>query len=292
MYSLTIKDLENFSGIKAHTIRIWEQRYSFLKPKRTETNIRTYSCQELECILDISLLCKYGYRISLIDKMNHGEVKDKISSLADISAREESIVNDLIVFMVQADLERFECLLDEYACKMGNDQLVRKLIFSFLIRAGIFWPKNPFPPVRESAVSDILKRKLIVAIENVKAERQSDKTALLFLPEDEYRDLGLLFGHYLLKCRGIKIIYSGTNTSFRDIQFICRLKKPDYLFIHNPANSANGLFGKFLTQTHQLLPNALIVVSGPALQAQSRQIPPIVILKRSAPEMIEYIDSL
>ena len=106
MDSFTIKDLENISGIKAHTIRIWEQRYQFLKPKRTETNIRFYSNEELKKLLRISLLNKYGFKISLLDKMNEGELENKIHSLTQLEAQQERIVNELVECMIEVDLER------------------------------------------------------------------------------------------------------------------------------------------------------------------------------------------
>src|SRR4030081_3557159 len=98
MNAFTIKDLENLSGIKAHTIRIWEQRYTFIKPQRTETNIRYYSNEELKIILNVSLLTKYGFKISHIDKMRPDEIREKIVSLSNMQAQQERIVNEMIQF--------------------------------------------------------------------------------------------------------------------------------------------------------------------------------------------------
>src|SRR6185312_8239097 len=108
MNAFTIKDLENLSGIKAHTIRIWEQRYAFIKPQRTQTNIRYYSNDELKKILNISLLNKYGYKISHISKMSSGEIQEKIVSLSNAQAQQERIVNEMIQCMVDMDIEKFE----------------------------------------------------------------------------------------------------------------------------------------------------------------------------------------
>src|SRR5882724_10948537 len=110
MNVFTIKDIENLSGIKAHTIRIWEQRYSFLKPRRTETNIRYYSNGELKTVLNIALLHKYGYKISHINKMNEHEVKDKIISLSNAQAHQERIVNELIQYMIDLDMDKVEAI--------------------------------------------------------------------------------------------------------------------------------------------------------------------------------------
>src|SRR6187455_3330070 len=122
MYSFTIKDLENLSGIKAHTIRIWEQRYSFLKPARTGTNIRFYSNDELKKVLNIALLNKFGFKISHIDKMNETEVREKILSLTQMQAQQERIVNELIQCMVDLDMEMLEDILDNYIKSRGIER--------------------------------------------------------------------------------------------------------------------------------------------------------------------------
>jgi len=114
MNSFTIKDLESLSGIKAHTIRIWEQRYSFLKPQRTDTNIRVYSCDELKILLNVALLNKYGFKISHIDKLNDNEINQKLVSLTDVQAQQEKMVNDLIGNMIDMDIDLFETTLDKY----------------------------------------------------------------------------------------------------------------------------------------------------------------------------------
>ena len=121
MNSFTIKDLENLSGIKAHTIRIWEQRYQFLKPSRSDTNIRYYSNDELKKVLNIALLNKYGYKISHIDKMGDVEVKEKILSLTNTQAQQERIVNDLIQCMIDLNIDRLENILDDHIRLRGID---------------------------------------------------------------------------------------------------------------------------------------------------------------------------
>src|SRR4028119_2340204 len=124
MNAFTIKDLENLSGIKAHTIRIWEQRYTFLKPQRTDTNIRYYSNEELKTILNIALLNKYGYKISHIDRMNPDELRDKIVSLSQTEAQQERMINELIQFMIELDMEKFEIVLDNYILARGVDKAI------------------------------------------------------------------------------------------------------------------------------------------------------------------------
>jgi DNA-binding transcriptional MerR regulator len=127
MNKFTIKDLENLSGIKAHTIRIWEQRYNFLKPQRTATNIRYYSNEELKTILNISLLNKYGYKISHINRMTNEEVRNKLVSLSGPEAQQERLVNELIQFMIDLDIETFEKLLDQFILAKGIEKTINHL---------------------------------------------------------------------------------------------------------------------------------------------------------------------
>jgi DNA-binding transcriptional MerR regulator len=162
MNSFTIKDLENLSGIKAHTLRIWEQRYSFLKPERTGTNIRYYSNDELKKILNVALLNKYGYKISHIDKMNEGEIKEKILSLNQMEAQQERIVNELIQCMVDIDIDKLETILDKYISARGIEKTIIQIIFPFMEKIGILWLTNHINPAQEHLITNIIRQKLIV----------------------------------------------------------------------------------------------------------------------------------
>jgi MerR family transcriptional regulator, light-induced transcriptional regulator len=164
MHSFTIKDLENLSGIKAHTIRIWEQRYSFLKPNRTDTNIRFYSNEELKKLLNVALLNKYGFKISHIDRMNEGEMKERILSLNQLEAQQERIVNTLIQNMVDLDMDSFESTLDNFISIRGIEKTILQIIFPYLEKIGILWMTNHINPAQEHLVSNIIRQKLISGI--------------------------------------------------------------------------------------------------------------------------------
>ena len=145
MNNFTIKDVENLSGIKAHTIRIWEQRYNFLKPQRTDTNIRYYSSEELKTILNIALLNKYGYKISHIDRMRKEELKDKVLSLSQIQAQQERLINEMIQATVDMKMEEIETVLDAFIMSKGIERTITQIIFPFLERIGILWHQY-YPP--------------------------------------------------------------------------------------------------------------------------------------------------
>jgi DNA-binding transcriptional MerR regulator len=292
MNAFTIKDLENLSGIKAHTIRIWEQRYNFLKPCRTETNIRYYCNQELKTVLNISLLNKYGYKISHIDRMSEQELKSKIISLSGKDARQERVVNELIAHMVDLDIECFEQILDTYILTKGIDKAINHIIFPFLDRIGILWVINHIHPAQEHLVTNIIRQKLIAGIEGVMTHIRVNKTVLLFLPEGEYHELGLLYVYYLLKTHGIKVLYLGANTPLKDVEFVCKTKSPDYLYSHLTAIAGNFNFEKFLSQASQAMPGTPLVISGQLARTHLRKIPADVNFRRSLAEVLEFVTLL
>ena len=292
MNTFTIKDLENLSGIKAHTIRIWEQRYSFLKPQRTGTNIRYYSNQELKTILNIALLNKFGFKISHIDKMNEQELQNKLVSLSQAQACHERIVNELINHMIDLDIDNFENLLDTYILSKGIDKTINQIIFPFLERIGILWLTNHIHPVQEHLVTNVVRQKLIVGIEGVVTHVFVNKTIILFLPEGEYHELGLLYTCYLLKNRGARVLYLGANVPIKDVEFICKQKRPDYLYTHLTCMTGSFSFDKFLAQKNQYIKELPLVISGQLAQSQARKTPSSVLFKRSLPEVLEFIGSL
>jgi len=292
MNAFTIKDLENLSGIKAHTIRVWEQRYSFIKPQRTETNIRYYSNDELKTILNIALLNKYGYKISHIDKMPPEEIRTKIVSLSHAEAQQERFVNELIQYMVDLDIEGFESVLDEYIQVRGIDKAITQVIFPYMERIGILWLTNHINPAQEHLVTNIIRQKLIVGIEGLHSRVHVEQTVLLFLPEGEHHELGLLYMYYLLKSRGVATLYLGANVPVKDIEFVARLKNPDYLYTHLTSVAGNFNFDKFLHQVQVKLSGFPVVISGQLTRGYKKKLPANVTVIRSLHEVGEYVGSI
>lgn len=292
MNSFTIKDLSNLSGIKAHTLRIWEQRYNFLKPSRTFTNIRYYSNDELKIILNIALLNKYGFKISHIDKMTHQEVREKILSLNQMEAHQDRIVHDLIQNMVDLDMESFELSLNQYIGSKGIERAITRIIFPFLEKVGILWVTNHINPAQEHLVSNIIRQKLIAGIESIQTPLKSAKKILLFLPEGEHHELGLLFMCFLLKNRGINVIYLGANIPLMDVEYIAGYKKPDYLYCHLTTSGQGFNFEKFLTSYSEKFKNTPIVISGKLTTTYEKKIHPPIHFKRSYDEVMDFIQTL
>jgi MerR family transcriptional regulator, light-induced transcriptional regulator len=289
MNSFTIKDLENLSGIKAHTIRIWEQRYSFIKPERTGTNIRYYSNEELKKILNVALLNKYGYKISHIDKMNEGEIKEKILSLSQMEAQQERIVNDLIQSMVDIDIEKVEIILDKFIAARGIERAITQIIFPFLEKIGILWLTNHINPAQEHFVTNIIRQKLIVGIDSIVTPVKVNKSVLLFLPEGEYHELGLLFMYYLLKNRGVTTYYLGSNVPLKDVEYVAKLKNPDYLYSHLTTVGQNFNFDKFIANVTQKFSGTPVIISGQLTNIYQKKIHAPLNFKRSFAEVMDFV---
>lgn len=287
MNTFTIKDLENLSGIKAHTIRIWEQRYHLLNPQRTKTNIRSYTNVELKAILNIALLNKYGYKISRIDKMTPEEMNQKIAMLSQAEALQEKLINDLIGAMIDMNMDQFEMLLDDHIRAKGIEKAILRTIFPFLEKVGILWVTNHVNPAQEHLATNIIRQKLIMGIEGIRNVPDAKNQVLLFLPEGEYHEVGLLFVYYLLKSRGYKVFYLGANVPLRDVEFTANAKQVATIYTHLTSVAQSFNFEKFLINAHNRMPDRNILISGLLAQQYAKKVPPSIHIKKSLGEVMD-----
>ena len=292
MSTYTIKDLEKISGIKAHTIRIWEQRYQFLQPQRTETNIRTYSSDELKTILNVSLLNKYGFKISHIDKMSAEQMEEKILSLNQIDAQKERVVNALIKEMVSLNMANFERQMDTYIGQKGIEKTIIEIIFPFMERVGILWITNHINPAQEHLATNVIRQKIILGIEKLPPVLHYSKRIVLFMPEGEYHEIGLLYVHFLLKQRGFYVDYLGANVPMVDLRYLSEFHKVDYLYCHLTSPAKNFKIHKFFDQLAEVSKIIPIVISGQLAQAYIGQIAGNIQLKRTLSETISFLESI
>lgn len=292
MNDFTIKDLENLSGIKAHTIRIWEQRYNFLKPQRTDTNIRYYSNEELKTILNVALLNKYGHKLCHIDRMQPEEICAKVLTLGEAEAVQERIVNELVRTMVEIETDKFEAILGKYIRENGMENAMLKIVFPFLEKIGILWQTGHIMPAQEHFVSNIIRQKIIVAIDSVPTPLPAAKSVILFLPEKEHHELGLLFLYYLLKSRGIKVTYLGANVPMGDAENVVKMLKPDMAFVHLTSSCPSYNFDKLLHDLPRRLNNLPTIISGYPTQRYHKPLPPAISFKTTLPEVLGFISTL
>jgi len=258
MATYTIKDLERLSGIKAHTIRIWEKRYNIIAPQRTATNIRNYCDGELKKLLNISLLNRKGLKISILAQLSNKELNEKINQLIQNYSDTESLIESMAIAMIDLDEVKLEKILSRTIMQLGFEETIIKILYPFLIKIGVMWQTGIINPAQEHFISNLIRQKLIVAIDGLIAgNNPHSKKFTLFLPDGEFHELGLLFYHYLIKRRGHQVIYLGQSVPLDDLLETKRLKPVNYLvtaFVSfrngkDIINYSKAIAGKFVDQT-------------------------------------------
>lgn len=290
--SFTIRELESLSGIKAHTIRIWEQRYHFLKPSRTLTNIRTYSNEELKTLLSVALLNKYGFKISRIDQMDPEFRENAILNLKDEEARNEHLVNEMIGYMIDLNSMEFETLLGKHIAQHGIDRTITEIIFYFLEKVGILWQTNRILPVQEHIVSGIIRQKIVSAIDHLPFVSGTENNFLLFLPEDEHHEMGLLFVYYLLRKKGIPVIYLGANVPLKDLEYLIKIRSVANIYLHLTSYPKMHNFSKFLSSLSSFSSNASVLISGSVAQSYHKTLPSNIRLLKNFSEVNAFIEAI
>lgn len=290
--SFTIKELEALSGIKAHTIRIWEQRYRFLKPSRTLTNIRRYNNEELKTLLTVSLLNKNGFKISRIDEMQPAQRTEAALGLQETDARNEYIINQLIGCMIDLEGIGFEKVLNRQIEEQGIEQTITGVIFSFMNRVGILWQTNRLRPVQEHVVSAIIRQKIINAIEGTPFSDKPAPLFILFLPEGEHHEIGLLYVYYLLRKRGILSVYLGANVPIKDIEYILQIKRPDCLYCHLTSFQNTAKLARLVQQLQRAADGTKLVLSGHVAQHYRKQPTENILLLQSLRAVQSYIETV
>lgn len=234
MSTYSIKDIANVTGIKAHTLRIWEQRYQLIIPNRTKTNIRTYSDTHLKKFLKISLLKEKGYKISEIACMD-SEKMEKIfqNDYWSIEINNENTLKGFISHLLDFNETGFLNLFNHQVMMRGFEETIETIIFPLMHRIGYLWVRDSIYPITEHFVSEIVRRKLHVAIDSVSSERHKNyKRFILLLPEGEHHEFGILYAHYLIKYKGHCSTYLGQSTPFQGLSEFEKKMNPDYYVVY------------------------------------------------------------
>lgn len=257
----SIKELEQLSGIKAHTIRIWEQRYQLLEPRRTGTNIRYYDDEQLKFILNVAMLCKHGHKISHISQWDNNCFTDQVKAIyarSSAHAVEQDLeldANDMMISMIDMDAQKFHTIYAHVTHKLGLEETFKKLIYPFLEKVGILWSIGQINPAQEHFMSSLIRQKIIAAIDQLD-EPESGNKFLLLLPPGEHHEMGLLLAYYLLKKNGQRVYYLGQDLPEKEFKGAVEVTNPHFVltFIVDPAVSNNA--------SHVI--KQLLQVTGPA----------------------------
>ncbi len=293
MARYSIKDLEKLSGIKAHTLRMWEKRYGLIIPSRTSTNIRYYNDEDLKRLLNISMLNRKGFKISSIAKMDDQELSEKIITVSQETRDHDSLVENLIIAMVEIDEHKFEKILSRTIMQHGFEETIMKVIYPFFEKIGILWQTGAINPAQEHFVSNLIRQKLLVAIDAImEPELEHPARFVAFLPENELHELGLLFFTYLIRKKGHKVIYLGQSVPIQDIVEVHKVKPCDYAVTYLMAAMEDDEVRELLRQLSDIFSNRKVFVSGIQVRREIDDLPENVIKVESASEFADKLKYL
>ncbi len=291
MTTFSIKDLEHISGIKAHTIRIWEQRYDLVQPKRTDTNIRYYDDSDLKLILNVSLLKDNGFKISKIAKMSEGEIQREVIRLSEADLNYPDQMHALTIAMVDMDEDRFEKIISSSILKIGFEKTMLKIVYPFLSKIGILWQTGAINPAQEHFISNLIRQKLIVAIDGqYSAYNANAKKYMLFLPEDELHELSLLFASYIIKSRQNIPVYLGQSLPLIDLKEVYDIHQPDYLITIATSYPTSSKIQQYVDRLSKSFPESTILISGFQVVGQGIEPAANVIVFNQIQELIEFVE--
>lgn len=257
-----IKDLENITGIKAHTIRVWEQRYQLITPKRTQTNIRYYDDEDVKLLLNIALLNKKGLKISKIATLSRPQICSEVLDSCQRSQVHDDLINALLLATYNLNESEFNRIFSEFVFREGFENTMLKLGFPLLQRIGELWVSDALLPAQEHFASNILRTKLQIAVESQQHKKENAKKFILFLPPGEMHEISLLFARYIITSMGHEVLYLGQNTPVDNFSEVLELFPADYLvsiFTHFQSELDPV---SFINNIHQQFPNLKVLVSG------------------------------
>lgn len=274
MSSYSIKDLEQLSGIKAHTLRIWEQRYNIINPKRTDTNIRTYDGDDLKLVLNIALLQSHNYKISTIAKLSLEDLSKEVLSISEQQLNYPDQIHALTIAMLDIDEDRFEKIMATNILQFGFENTMINIIYPFLSRIGILWITGSIGPAQEHFITNLIRQKIIVAIDGqiIKPDVNSKKY-ILYTPEGELHEIPLLFANYILRARNNKVVYLGQSLPFNELQFVCELHKPDYLFSVITSTPGQDEIQNYVNRLGENFSTIKVLLTGYQVVAQGIDLP-------------------
>ncbi|MBN2745493.1 MAG: MerR family transcriptional regulator [Bacteroidales bacterium] len=263
MAQYNIKDLETLTGIKAHTIRIWEKRYGIITPARTDTNIRTYDDVDLRRILNISILNSHGIKISKLANMSDEEIRDKVLFVSQNMSDFQTQIEALIFAMFSLDEAHFHHVFNKSVMTNGFETTFEEIVMKALDRVGVLWLTGTINPAQEHFLSNLVRQKLISNIDSISVVSNPNKKRFtLFLPEGELHEMGLLYAQFLLKKRGHDVMYFGQQTPLVSVFESEKLRKSDFLLISMVAPLNEISIEDYLKEVKVAFPTGKILLFG------------------------------
>ncbi|HMO40603.1 MAG TPA: MerR family transcriptional regulator [Saprospiraceae bacterium] len=289
----SIKDLEKLSGIKAHTIRIWEQRYGIIDPQRTRTNIRYYQDADLKFLLNVALLNKNGIKISKIAQMNREEVAEKVAAISEMNFEYDTQLDALTISMIEMDEYKFDRIVTTNISQIGFERTMLEIVYPFLEKLSLLWLTGSINPAQENFISYLIRQKIIVAIDKIPLTSDKNRRKfLIYLPEGEKQELTMLFMHYLIKSRGHQVIYIGQEMSLTDIKDAYDIHHPHYIFTMITETFAKESVQSYAEKLSKTFSEAKVLLSGYQVVAQNLKSFANIHILQSLDQTINQLNSI
>lgn len=293
--NFSIKDLENLSGIKAHTIRIWEKRYNLLEPDRTNTNIRYYSSTSLQKLLNITYLNNNGFKISKIATLKEEDIALKVKEIALQLNAENHAINDFKMSMINFDHALFYKTYNELLTNNNFSNIFYSTFIPLLNDIGMLWQTNTITPAHEHFISVLIKQKILLNIENLQSQnpRPDTKTFVLYLPEKEIHDIGLLFINYQLRKKGYHTIFLGESVPLNNLKelynFFDGISFVSYFTIYPEEENVH----EYLTNFSELLlkdkDSSLLLLGAKVMNYNFDELPDKISIHKSIESLIKNL---
>jgi DNA-binding transcriptional MerR regulator len=289
----SIKELENLSGIKAHTIRIWEKRYCLVEPHRTNTNIRYYTDNDLKKILNVAVLNRHGIKISNIARLNDLELKEEIIRVAVVSHSSDTIVDSMVMSMIDFDEYKLESLIEKSISKNGLKSTITEVLCPFLQKVGILWQSGDVYPAQEHFVSYLIRQKIIAATDGLSNTfNPHGKKFLLLLPEGEWHEIGLLIAQYLIKEAKHEVIYLGQSVPYSDVLAIRAAKKFDAVLVSSTTSLPGFDLLLYLKDLGGAFPDKKVLFMSGQAEDQFQELSPNHLHLPNISQLTDFLSSL
>jgi len=284
----SIKDLEYLSGIKAHTIRIWEKRYRLLDPERSDTNIRSYSDDDVRKILNVAMLIKSGYKISVVAGFDEAKLQSEVIRINRNLTEPEKHLDQLLIHTVNLETFEFEKLLDQIIEDLGFSRTIQQVLFPFFERIGILWQAGSIFAAHEHFVSNLIRNRLIR--ETGKYESlPTAKSILFFLRENEWHEMGLLYFNFLAARAGLRCIYLGQSLPFGDLSNLLTNNRCDFICTSFIQAIEKSELEQYLANLSLVFNQNTILISGRQIALHKPKLPSNVSVIKNSHDFIRKI---
>ncbi len=280
MQRFTIRNIEILTGIKSHTLRVWEARYSFFAAQRKESNQRFYDNEDLKKLLCLSFLYHNSWKISKIASLSDQELIDEVGKIELSDSNYKSYVQQLLQAAIDFNEAAFTEVVNALTQKIGFEKVVIEVCYPFLQRVGLLWDTNKVIPAQEHFSSYLIQSRVISETEKYSASQYKPPEVVLFCPENEYHELPLLYLNYLLRKYGWPVLYLGTNIKIADLKEAVVASGVKFIYLHSITNFTGYAIDDYLELLRKAFPDKVIIASGRGVQDHQRSFVNMHLLKR------------